>query len=381
MIEFKILKKSKKSNARIGLLKTPHGTVETPSLVPVATNAAVKAVTTELTKESKTQILIANTYHLHLRPGEDIIKSSGGIHEFMKWDRPLMTDSGGFQVFSLGFGRDFQVGKLLKFFPEGNKEKIELGTKPKNLKITEEGVFFRSIVDGKKMFIGPKESIRIQEKIGADMIFAFDECTAPLATYEYAKNALLKTHKWAKICVETKKSGQALFGIVQGSHFKDLRLLSAKYINSLPFEGFGIGGDLGATKSTIGKILGWTVPHLSENKPRHLLGIGYIEDMEPIIKHGIDLFDCTVPTHYGRRGVAFTSKGKIQLRRTVFLKDKRPLDQKCDCYVCRTYKRNYLSHLTRAHEIIGMELISYHNLYFFNSFVENLRKKIKEGKL
>ncbi len=382
MIEFKIQKRSKKSRARIGRLKTPHGEIETPSFVPVATQAAIKTLPSEIAKQTKTQIIIANTFHLHLKPGEKLVKAAGGIHKFMNWDRPAMTDSAGYQVFSLGFGYDFQTGKIAKITEKAGQNNIHINTQPKKIKITDDGVYFTSPIDGKKLFIGPQESIKIQEGIGADIIFAFDECTPPGATYEYVKESLKKTHDWAKICLKTKKSKQALFGIVQGSQFKDLREESAKYINSLGFDGFGIGGEFGANINNMKKILRWTMPNLDENKPRHLLGIGYPKDIETIIKEGVDLFDCTVPTHFARRGVAFIEDGidnKINLNQTKYLSDKKPLDPHCDCLVCKNYKRNYISHLVRSYEMAGPSLITFHNLYFFNNFVENIRKKIKQG--
>ena len=382
MIEFKILKKSKHSWARLGLLKTSNGEVETPSLAPVATRASVKTLTSEEAEAAKCRILIANTFHLHLKPGEEIVKRAGGLHNFMNWDRPLMTDSGGFQVFSLGFGRDLKVGKILKNFPgNNNQELVGVGAQPKFLKITDEGVYFRSPIDGRKLFLGPKESIKIQEKLGADIIFAFDECTPPLASPHYIKEAIKRTHDWAKICVKVKKGKQALFGITQGSKYKDLREESARYINSLGFDGFGIGGDLGEDKQTTKKILEWTMPLLDQSKPRHLLGIGHLEDMEPIIKQGIDTFDCTMPTQYARRGIAFTSAGRINLRQPKFLKDKNPVDKKCACGTCANYRRDYISHLFRAGEITALRLLTFHNLFYFNTFVENIRKKIKKGEL
>jgi len=376
MIEFRVLKKSKKSQARVGLLKTEYGFVETPSLVPVATQASLKTLDSQEIKETKTQILISNTLYLHLRPGEEIVKRSGGLHSFMNWQKPIMTDSGGFQVFSWGFGKDFGVGKILK---EKEKKIIASGQKPKNIKITRDGVFFRSPFDGKEIFLGPKESIRIQEKLGADIIFAFDECSPPLANYQYTKNSLLKTHYWAKICLKEKKSKQAIFGVVQGGKYKNLRKESAAFISSLPFDGFGIGGEFGDDKKKMLEIIKWTLEELSEEKPRHLLGIGYLEDIPRIIKAGIDLFDCIVPTHYARRGIVFTNQGKLDLEKSQFLRDKNPLDKKCDCFVCQEYKRNYLCHLLRAKEITGLKLLTFHNLYFFNAFVEKIRKKIKEG--
>lgn len=210
-------------------------------------------------------------------------------------------------------------------------------------------------------------------------MFVFDECTSPLASYEYVKAAMDRTHKWAEICIKTKKTKQSLFGIVQGSRFKDLRKESAEFINSLGFDGFGVGGDLGEVKKDMMKILNWTLPYLDEQKPRHLLGIGHLEDIEPIIKKGVDLFDCIVPTLYGRRGVAFTNLGRLNLKQSKFLNDKRPLDNKCGCFVCLNYKRNYVSHLFRANEITALKLLTFHNLHFFNNYVSKIRWKIKQG--
>lgn len=390
MIDFRVIKKSKKSRARLGILKTPHGEVETPAFVPVATQATIKTLTSEEVLQTGAQILISNTFHLHLKPGEKIVKAGGGLHKFMNWPRPMMTDSGGFQVFSLGFGRDLGVGKVMKIFPGKDiAQKINAGAQSKSVKITPDGVHFQSPVDGKKLFIGPKESIKIQEALGADIIFAFDECTPPMITKEYAVKSLQLTHDWAKICLDSQKTSQALYGIVQGSKFKDLREKSAKYINSLGFAGYGIGGDLGESDDISSKILNWTIPHLNESKPRHLLGIGYLEDMEHIIKHGVDTFDCIVPTHYARRGVAFIDKGvnttlndsKLHLNKSIYLKDRKPIDQKCDCQTCQNYTRSYICHLIKAREITGLRLITFHNLYFFNNYVAKIREKIRQGKI
>lgn len=378
MIEFKVTYKSKKSNARIGILKTPHGEIETPSFVGVATQAVVKTLTSKEVEETKSQILISNTFHLHLKPGEEFLKKAGGIHKFMNWNRPLMTDSGGFQVFSLGFGRDHGVGKILK---EKSDLKVTTKNKPKNVKITEEGVFFRSPKDGQKLFIGPKESIKIQEAIGADIMFAFDECTSPVADYYYTKRSLEKTHRWAQICLDSKTTNQALYGIVQGGKFEDLRTESAKYIGSLPFDGFGIGGEFGDEKKTMNDMLTLTLSHLPYEKPVHLLGIGHLEDIPEIMKSGVDTFDCIVPTHYARHGVAFTSEGRMDMRKSKYLSDPLPLDKKCPCLTCTTYKRNYITHLFKADEITALRLLTFHNLYYFNSFVESLRLDIKNGKL
>lgn len=378
MISFDLQKKSSKSRARVGILKTPHGEIETPTLVGVATQATMKALTWDQVKETGTQVLIENTFHLHLKPGEKIIKKGGGLHKYSNWDKPIMTDSGGFQVFSLGFGIDHGVGKILK---EKSDLKIEEGQQPQHLKITEEGVEFRSPIDGKKVFMGPKESIRIQEDLGADIINVFDECTSPVANYEYTKKSMEKTHRWAKICQDVKKSDQALFGIVQGGKFKDLRIESAKVIGGMDFSGIAIGGEFGDSKETLSDMLNWVIENLPDEKPRHLLGIGHPEDFIPIIKAGVDTFDCITPTHYARRGIVFTSSGRLNMRKSDMLKDMEPLDKKCLCFVCQQYKRSYLAHMLKAHEITPLTLLSYHNLYFFQKTIEKIREDIKNGKL
>ena len=386
-MNFKILKKSKISKARLGFLETEHGVVETPCLVPVATQAVVKTLDSKEVEETKSQILISNTFHMHLKPGEKIVEKAGKLHNFMNWKKPLMTDSGGYQVFSLGFGRDLNFGS--KFSPGKNllPHSISVGTQPQKIKINHDGVIFRSPINGDELFLGPKESIKIQEKLGADIIFAFDECTAPLADFNYVKKSLEKTHRWAKICLQSKSSSakgyggtrQALYGIVQGSKFKDLRIESAKFIAGLDFDGFGIGGEFGNDKKTMGKMLNWVVDELPEKKPRHLLGVGYLEDIELIVKSGADTFDCTVPTHYARRGIAFTSQGKLNLKQAKFLRSREPLDKNCTCNVCLNYKKDYICHLLRAKETTGMKLLTMHNIWYFNTFVEDIRNKIKKG--
>ncbi len=380
MINFKILKKSKKSRARLGLLETPHGVVETPAFVSVGTQATVKMMDSEEIKKTGAQMVISNTYHLHIRPGEKIIKAYGGIHKFSGIDLPMMTDSGGFQVFSLGFGLEKGIGKVSK---DDSSSVIKKGDTPKLLKITEAGVEFTSYLDGSRLFIGPKESIKIQESIGADIILAFDECPPPGATREYMRESMDRTHRWAKICLKTKKSDQAIYGIVQGGGFEDLRKESAQFIGGLPFDGFAVGGEFGADKRWMGKMASVVADNLPENKPRHLLGIGYPEDMEIIVKSGMDTFDCTVPTHYARHGTAFTSTGRVELKKSVWIgkKGMRPLDDDCDCYVCKSYTRGYISHLVRAHELTGLSLLTFHNIYKFNAIVANLRKKIKKGEI
>ena len=398
-------------------METSHGVVETPCLVPVATKAVVKTLDSKEAEETKSQILICNTFHLHLKPdlpptnfgreanqkesekarhtpklvgGEKFIKKAGGLHAFMNWKRPLMTDSGGFQVFSLGFGRDFGTGKILNSILDKDNRRpidrsmglrIKRGNQPQRLKIMQDGVYFRSPIDGTELFLGPKESIRIQEKLGADIIFAFDECTSPIADYEYTKKSLQKTHTWAEVCLKVKKTNQVMFGIVQGGKFKDLRIESAKFIASLPFDGFGIGGEFGNDKKKMPKMLNWVIKELPEKKPRHLLGIGHLEDIEKIIKSGVDTFDCTVPTHYARRGILFGSEGRLNLKQAKFLKKREPLDKGCVCNVCLNYKKDYICHLLRAGELTALKLLTFHNLYYFNNFVEEIRQKIKKGEI
>ena len=381
MISFSVIKKSKKSRARLGILTTPHGEIETPAFVGVATNATIKGLRSDEVVRTNTQILISNTYHLHIEPGESAVAKAGGINRFMQWPRPTMTDSGGFQVFSLGFGRDLGVGKTTKFFPGKLEKLVDRNAQPNHVKITDDGVFFRSPLSGKELFLGPRESIRIQEKIGADIIFAFDECTPSGATRPYIVTSSDRTHRWAKMCLQARKTDQALYGIVQGSHYKDLREESARIIGGMEFDGFGIGGDLGISKKGTADVLRWTLPFLDERKPRHLLGIGHLDDIEAIVREGVDTFDCTVPTHYARRGVAFTSFGRVDLTKASFVNDRRPLDPKCDCLVCANYGRNYIAHLIRAQEITGGALLTFHNLFFFNAFVAKVRERIKKGLL
>ena len=378
MFKFTVTKKSKKSRARLGVLHTDHGDVQTPCLVTVATQATVKALTRELAEKSGARLLICNTYHLHLKPGEAVIKAAGGLHRFMNWPHPLMTDSGGFQVFSLGFGRDHGMGKLLKSHSDAV---VNRRSKPSWLKINENGVEFRSTVDGRKLFIGPKESMHVQGALGADIGFAFDECTSPVADHEYTAASLERTHRWAKLSLRHRRRQQALYGVVQGGRFEDLRRASARVIGAMPFDGFGIGGEFGDDKSRMAEMIRWVVDELPADKPRHLLGIGHPDDFLPIIKEGVDTFDCTIPTHYARHGTAFTSTGRLDLQRSVFLRDRSPLDRRCGCFVCAEHSRAYLSHLLRAKEMLAATLLTCHNLYFFHEQVRRLREDVRAGKL
>ncbi|MBP6855984.1 MAG: tRNA guanosine(34) transglycosylase Tgt [Candidatus Pacebacteria bacterium] len=378
MISFSIHKKSRLSKARLGTIVTSHGEVQTPAFVGVATQATVKTLSSEEIPATKTQLLIANTYHLHLKPGELIIKKHGGLHSFMNWRGPLMTDSGGYQVFSLGFGRDFGTNKISQ---RNQNEHISVGAQPKLLTINDDGVRFISYVDGTETFLGPKESIRIQERIGADIMIAFDECPSPLADYAYNIQALKRTHLWAEKCISVKKSDQALYGVIQGGRYKKLRVESAQYINTLPFDGFAIGGEFGARKQSMSTMLSWVTKHLNEKKPRHLLGIGHVEDLRRAARAGMDTFDCIVPTHYARHGYAFTSSGKMDLNKRQYIRDTKALDRSCACYVCQTYTRSYIAHLLKAKEITALRLLTQHNLFYFNTLMERIRFDIKKGVL
>jgi len=372
---FKVLKKSKKSEARLGLVETKHGVIHTPAFFPVATKATVKTLTPEDIKEIGFEAILANTYHLYLQPGHKLVKKIGGLYKFINWSGPIATDSGGFQVFSLGFGLKDKVGKVLK---EGDKE--NKGQTARLARIDEEGVTFTSHLDGSKHRFTPESSIKIQEDLGADIIFTFDECTSPLADYVYTKRAMERTHRWAERCLKAKKrKDQFLFGIVQGGLFKDLRIESAKYIAQLPFDGFGVGGSFG--KGEMKKTLDWIIPHLPENKPRHLLGIGYLDDIKEAVKRGIDLFDCVYPTRLARHGTFLTSQGELNILKSSNKEDKKPVMKNCDCYVCQNYSRAYCQHLFKAKEILGPRLATYHNLWFISRFMKKIRKDIKNGNI
>ncbi|MGB9598327.1 MAG: tRNA guanosine(34) transglycosylase Tgt [Minisyncoccales bacterium] len=373
---FRILKKSKDSKARIGLLKTPHGTIETPAFVPVATKGALRGIDLKEGRKMGAQIFMVNTYHFFYQERYKIVKRFGGLHRFLNFPFPLMTDSGGFQVFSLGFGIEHQIGKI-GFFP---KKEIKEKKKKGFVKISPEGVEFKEPISGKKIFLTPELSIKIQKILGGDFIFAFDECTSPLHDYDYTKKSLFRTHRWAERSLKELKNEkkQRIFGIVQGGNFKDLREESARFISSLPFFGIGIGGPMGKDKNEMIKILEWTLPFLPEKKPRHLLGIGEIEDIFEIIQRGIDLFDCVLPTRLARHGTVFTNKGKIHLKSSKYLKEKIPLDPQCQCFTCQSYSRAYLCHLLREKEIFIISLLSWHNLFWVLNLMKEIRKSIKK---
>jgi len=382
-MKFRIIKKDKRTAARLGEITTPHGKIKTPAFISVGTQATVKSVTPEELKNLGAEIILANTYHLFLRPGDKIIKKLGGLHKFMNWNGPIMTDSGGFQVFSLGFGLEHGVGKIANIFPnEKNSGPRKSGEKKSNLvKIDNDGASFRSHLDGSLKRLTPESSIKIQENLGADIILAFDECTSPLATKQYTKIALRRTHNWAIRCLEVKKrKDQALFGIIQGGEYKDLRKESAKFISSLPFNGFAIGGSLGKSKKDMHKVLEWTIPLLDEKKPRHLLGIGEPEDLFSGIERGIDLFDCVIPTRLARNNVLLTKTGRINITNSRFIVDKNPIEKDCNCYTCKNFSRAYLNHLFKAKEILAHRLATIHNLYFVLNLVKRIRKSIEDNR-
>jgi queuine tRNA-ribosyltransferase len=379
MFGFEIVKRSSRSKARIGILRTPHGEVETPAFVPVGTRASVKTLDSSEVAEAGSQVLIMNTFHLHLTPGESIVRAAGGLHSFMRWDKPIMTDSGGFQVLSFGFGREHSTGAVKHVLKD---ERIEGGAKPSTIKITEDGVEFRSPRNGEKLFIGPRESIAIQESLGADIILAFDEATSPLSEEAYMRESLERTHRWAKVCLQVKsRADQALYGIVQGSEFPHLREESAKVLGAMDFQGYGIGGEYGVDKEAMAQRIGIVTDLLPEDRPRHVLGVGHPEDFEPVARGGGDTFDCIAPTHYARHGTVFTSEGRLNLRRSRFLHEHMALDASCSCPVCSTYSRAYLSHLFRAGEVTALKLATLHNVYYFNRLAAKLRDDIASGML
>lgn len=342
------------SGARAGLLTTPHGVVETPVFMPVGTNAAMKSMTWPQIEEVQGQIVLSNSYHLYLRPGHDLVKEAGGLHRFMHWNKPILTDSGGFQVFSL--------------------DKLRT--------IHEEGVNFKDHKTGRPHFIGPEKSMEIQNAIGADIIMAFDECVANPATHDQAKNAMERTHRWLERCVAThrRQDDQALFGIVQGSIYEDLRRQSAAFVTGIDLPGYAVGGvAVGEDRQKIEEILAYTTPLLPKEKPRYLMGVGTPWDIVYAIKCGIDMFDCVSPTRLARHGAAFTHAGRISIKNSPHQRDFSPLDPLCTCYVCKSYTRAYLSHLVRQSEMAGAILLSIHNVHFLINQAQECRQAILAG--
>lgn len=355
-VHYTLLKECKQTGARLGYLETPHGRIETPVFMPVGTQATVKTMSPEELKKIGSSIILSNTYHLYLRPGHEIVREAGGLHRFMNWDRAILTDSGGFQVFSLSNLR----------------------------KINEEGVVFRSHLSGEKLFISPEKSIEIQNALGADIIMAFDECPPYPAEREYVKDSLERTTRWAERCLEAHRQTdtQALFGIVQGGMYPDLRAQSARELIALDFPGYAIGGlSVGEPKELMYEVLAATTPLLPTDKPRYLMGVGSPDALIEGVIHGVDMFDCVLPTRIARNGTAMTSLGRVVVRNARYARDFSPLDPACDCHTCRHYTRAYLRHLVKADETFGLRLITYHNLYFLLHLMEQVRQAIREDRL
>lgn len=350
---FDLLKTDDRSAARLGVVHTPHGDIRTPVYMPVGTQATVKAMAPNELSDLGTQILLSNTYHLHLRPGEDIVAEAGGLHRFMAWDKPILTDSGGFQVFSLADNR----------------------------KVTEEGVHFRSHIDGSKLYIDPEKSMDIQQKLGADIIMAFDECSAYPCDHLQAESAMLRTHRWAERCKKAHtRSDQALFGIVQGAFERDLRVESAKTLADMDFPGYGIGGlSVGEPKPIMYEMLEEIEPHMPRHKPRYLMGVGSPDCLVEGVLRGVDMFDCVLATRTARTGCVFTSDGRLTVRNAGFARDFEPIEQGCDCYACRNFSRAYIRHLFKAQEILAARLATIHNLRFLMRLMDNLRAAIERG--
>ena len=349
-----ILHVDKYSKARYGILHTPHGNVEVPMFMPVGTLATVKTLSPEEIKQIGAGVILANTYHLSIRPGADIVEKAGGLHKFMNYDGPILTDSGGFQVFSLSEKR----------------------------KISEEGVHFKNHLNGDKLFFSPEKAIEIEEKLGADIIMSFDECIPYPSTYEYVKASTERTIRWAKRCKEAhKREDQALFGIVQGGDFKDLREYCAKELVKLDFPGYSIGGtSIGEPKEVCLRMVEWAVEYLPTDKPRYLMGVGSIDYLLEGITLGVDMFDCVLPTRLARHGALMTSNGRVNIRDAKYKEDFSSLDPNCDCYCCKNYTKAYLRHLYIADETFGKRLLSIHNLRFLIHLMEGAREAIKEDR-
>ena len=354
MFEFELIKESSECKARLGKIRTNHGDIETPIFMPVGTKATVKAMTPEELKDMEAQIILGNTYHLFLRPGHDLIAEAGGLHKFMNWDRPILTDSGGFQVFSLGELR----------------------------RITEEGVEFRSHIDGSKQFISPEKAMEIQNSLGSDIMMAFDECVPYPATYEYTKNSMERTTRWAARCKEVHKNtdNQALFGIVQGGMYEDLRKESIKQLTELDFPGYSIGGlSVGEPRDLMCEVLDYTVEMLPKDKPRYLMGVGSPDYLFEAVERGVDMADCVLPTRIARHGAFMTSRGQITIKNAKYKRDFTPIDPNCNCYTCRNYSKAYIRHLFNENEILGARLASIHNLFFLINLMKSIRISIREN--
>ena len=354
-VTYDLKKKDDKTKARRGVVHTPHGDIQTPCFMPVGTQATVKAMTPEQVADTGAEILLCNTYHLFIRPGHEIVKEAGGLHKFMNWDKPILTDSGGFQVFSLG----------------------------KLRKITEEGVTFQSHVDGSRNFLSPEVAMEVENALGADIIMAFDECAPYPADYEYVKKSMEMTTRWLKRCIAAHNEPEkhALFGIMQGGVFKDLRRKSAEDIAELDLPGYSIGGlSVGEPKEQMIEVLDDCVDYLPANKPRYLMGVGTVDYIFEGVERGIDMFDCVQPTRIARHGMVTISSGKIHIKNAEFERDFGPLDPECDCYACKNYSRAYIRHLFRSKEMLAATLISIHNIRFLERMMEGIRKSIEEDR-
>ena len=355
---FKLLKKDNKTKARRGILKTAHGEIQSPFFMPVGTIGCVKTLSSHDIKDMNSQIVLSNTYHLYLRPGMDIIKEAGGLHDFMNWKGPILTDSGGYQVFS-----------LTKF-----------------RKLNDEGAQFQSHLDGSTHFFTPEKVVAIQQILGSDIMMPLDECAPYPCGRKEAEESVRRTTLWAKrsrkhFVENNNGKGQLHFGIVQGSIYKDLREQSAREILEIGFDGYAIGGvSVGETVQEMFEALNWAVPFLPENQPRYFMGIGYPDQIVKAVGQGIDMFDTCIPTRFGRNGSAFTYQGKLVVRNGEFARDFRPIDEQCPCMVCRNYTRAYIRHLTNMNEILGLRLISYHNVYFYVTLMSQIRAAIDEGR-
>ena len=355
-IVYEHIKTCKQTGARLGKVHTPHGTFDTPVFMPVGTLATVKTMSPEDLKEMGANIILSNTYHLWLRPGEDIVKEAGGLHKFMNWDGSILTDSGGFQVFSLSQFRE----------------------------IKEEGVHFRSHLNGEKLFLSPEKAMQIQNDLGPDIMMALDECPPYPAEYDYMKHSVERTSRWAERCLEAhqRPSEQGLFGIVQGGEYEDLRKQSAADLTSLDFAGYAIGGlSVGEPKDVMNRVLEFTTPLLPADKPRYLMGVGSPDSLIDGAIRGIDMFDCVLPTRIARNGTCMTSQGRLVVRNAKYARDFSPIDPNCDCHVCKNYTRAYIRHLVKANETFGFRLTTYHNLYFLVKLMEQVREAIKEDRL
>lgn len=355
-IRYELIKQCKQSGARLGRVHTPHGVIETPAFMPVGTQATVKTMSPEELKSMDAQIILSNTYHLFLRPGHQLVKQAGGLHKFMNWDRPILTDSGGFQVFSLSEMR----------------------------KITEEGVHFRSHLNGDKLFLSPEVVMEIENALGPDIMMAFDECAPYPADYDYVKQSMERTTRWAERCLKAhaRPHDQALFAIVQGGMYNDLREQSAKDLTSMDFPGYAIGGlSVGEPKHLMYGALDHTVPFLPANKPRYLMGVGSPDALIEGSIRGVDMFDCVLPTRIARNGTTMTSEGRLVVRNAKFAEDFGPLDPNCSCYTCTNYSRAYIRHLLKADETFGIRLTTYHNLHFLLQLMRDVRQAIMEDRL